>query len=68
MRHVPGGHILGSECQVAALPADAGDHRLGPHWGDDKERLRSLGLYVLVRRHHVGPFHVILWVQSVKVV
>lgn len=54
---------------AAYLPADAGDQRLGPDWGHNKERLCSrFGFYVLVAGHQVVPFYVVLWVQSVKLV
>ncbi len=51
------------------LPADAGNQRFGPDWGDNKERLCCrFGFYVLVAGHQVVPFHVVLWVQSVNLV
>lgn len=58
----------GSGDEVAALPADAGNHGFVPDWGDDKKRLCSLRFDVRLRRERVVPFGVVLWVQSVKVV
>lgn len=62
--------VCDSRCLITAdLPADAGDQRLGPDWGDDKERLCcGFGLQILVAGHQVVPFHVVLWVQSVNLV
>lgn len=54
---------------TADLPADAGDQRLGPDRGDNKERLcSSFGFYVLLAGHQVVSFYVVFWVQSVNLV
>lgn len=54
---------------AAHLPADARNQRLVPDLGYDEERLaRGFGFHVLVAGHHVVPFHLVFWVQSVQLV
>ena len=54
---------------LANLPADAGNQRLGPDWGHNKEWLCSgFGFQVLLTGHHVVPFSMVLWVQSVNLI
>ena len=53
---------------LMGLPADAGNQRLGPDRGDDKERLCRRFLDVLVAGNQEVPLDVVLRVQSVHLV
>lgn len=54
---------------AAHSPADARNQRLVPDLGYDEERLgRGFGFHVMVAGHHVVPFDLVFWVQSVQLV